>query len=79
MGSVRRKRQECLESVCRSVYVTVDENVKWVKKWVVNMFLMKLNNCCGTNSRVSEPDGSEMVVRDCGDDKAQDAIMGVGG
>lgn len=43
------------------------------------MFLMKLSHCSGSSRRASEPDGSEMVRRDCGGDKAPDLVMGVGG
>lgn len=43
------------------------------------MFLMKLSHCSGSSRRASEPDGSEMVRRDCCGDKAQDLTTGVGG
>ena len=38
------------ESACRGTPVLVDQHVRWVRKWVVNGFLMKLNSYCGRNS-----------------------------
>lgn len=43
----------------------VDWNVKQVRKWTVNAFLMKQNNCGGRN-RASQLDRSETVVGDYG-------------
>lgn len=52
----------------------VDYNRKWVRKWIVNIFLVKLINCARSGG-ASELDGLEMVARDCGSDQAQDLIM----
>lgn len=66
-GLPGEKDKGCFESVCRGTPVVLDQSVKWVRKWIVNGFLMKLNNC-GGNGRARELGGLEMVVRDCSDD-----------
>ena len=43
--------------------------------WKQSFDEAEYGNCGGRNGRPSERDGLEMVIRDCGGDKAQDSIM----
>lgn len=43
--------------------------------WKYSFDEPEYGNCCGRNGRTSELAGMEMVVKDCGGDKAQDSVM----